>query len=765
MMPDNRRSQFAMPLQTVPTSPDSSRTPVAPSEKTGQIAQLVKTVSDLNIARKTRLIYPGDHDNVRRSLHQAHRSIETALGRIGRLTISTSGETLLVADQHLDTRNKVPREMANMLKKFAIAALAFEQGLEREELADLLGVLVRDPEDILENGGIAECIKPLEFRHIRVYPIDYSRLEITEEEEITRTGQPPESSVWDRFVDQLDIHSAPDEDSGRGPSSDPIFLAGMLNQNQVDLEKAVESYSQLLQSQFSDKTVIAEKADQSKDGSIAYFNDLMQELHPNLREQFLSVTFDHCIAHDADPSAMELLDGLGKEMAVQMLRYAKADGKKISPSLLSLIQKIGHLPLAGRQHNAPAVSSDELSSIEIGALLRSEDYDHFVDREYSAMLKGLAGHQHQAEPIEALSDTLAQGLDNCGIDCHISNALTRLMMISGDSQSYRDWARQLMLTLDDLVDDGAFGCLAEIYVFISTEDGFQKDTEKKRIAGLILHRFSDSRFIANVIERVGDGSDASVADAAVLLKHIGDTALFGVLDALSPKDNEVQTRVKLDLLAPFGHRVAEEADQRLTDPRSAYLRLMARLIRRYGDAEMAEGMRHLISHERRDVRLEVLGALFKYENGWGLVRLRALINGEWSEETAHALELAGRYNVRAAVPLLISTLQRWSAIPGDIDLFMAILATLGRIGDPVALPALSKLAHRRWSLAPGRLRQLQHGVFDSLFGYPYAAVADLVHFGLNHKDPVIKARCGELLKAYHSRPSTLGHDNDTEEAS
>lgn len=753
MMLDDFRSQLATSRLKESVSTDSSQFHISAD-------QLVEIVRDLNIARKNRLIYPEDHYNVRRSLLKAHQSIEIAFEQTGRLTLSTSNETLLVADQRLDARNKGCREMANVLKKRAIAALTLDPGLTREELADLIGVLVRDPEDILAAGGIRQCVKPLELRHTHVFPLDYSRLEATEEEEISRTGMHKENSVWDRFIDQLDINADGGEDSDAGPLADPIFLAGMLNQKQVDPGRAVESYAQLLKSQFEDKAEESDAADASPDGSIAYFNDLMQELHPNLREQFLSVTFDHCTSNDADSGAIKLLDGLGKEMAVQMLRYAKADGKKISPSLLSLIQKIGHLPLAGRQNPAPAICSDELSSIEIGSLLRSEDYDYFVDQEYSAMLKGLAGHQHKAEPIEALAGTLAQGLDHCSIDCHISNALTRLMVISGDSQGYRDWARQLMLTFDDLVDDGAFACLSDIFLFMSKEYGFQKDSEKKRIAGLILRRFSDPRFIADVIARAGDAADASDSDAGALLKHIGDPALTEILDALSPNDNAEQTGGKLGLLASFGRRAAEEAKQRLNDPRPAYLGWMARLIRRHGDAEMAEGMRYLINHEHRDVRLEVLGALFKYKNGWGLVRLRLLIKEDWSEETERALKMVGRYKVNEAVPLLVSRLQRWSAVPGERELFMTILATLGRIGDPAAIPALTKLAQRRWSLAPGRLRQLQRGVFYSLGKYPYSSVAELIHFGLNHKDQSIKAQCGELLKAYHSKPSALRQDKE-----
>jgi hypothetical protein len=753
MMPDNSRSHIAMTLQTMtPPPPDSSQVSIAAD-------QLLKTVSDLNIARKNRMIYPEGHANVQRSLLQAHQRIETILEQIGQLTLSTANETLLVANQCLDARNNSPKEMADVLKKHAIAALAFDQGLQHEELGDLLGVLVRDPEDIRENGGISECVKPSEFSHTHVYPLDYSSLEITEEEEIARSDSHGKTSVWDRFVKHLYISSALGKDGDPGLLADPISLAGMLNHNHVDSAIAVESYEQLLRSQFKDKNGETGKADQLGDEGIAYFNDLMNELHPNLREQFLSVTFDHCAAHDDDPAAKELLDGLGKDLAVEMLRYAKTDGKQISPSLLSLIQKIGHLPLTGRKNPATAISSDELSSIEVGSLLRSENYDHFIDQNYSEMLKGLAGSRHQAEPIEALAGELLQELEPNGVDSHIGRALIRLMAVSGDSRSYRDWTRHLMQTMDDLVDDGAFACLTDIFVFISKEDASQKDSEKKRIAGFILQRFCEPQFINQIMTRIGDGTEASVTDGAALLKHIGNPALSGILDSLSHKENAEQTSVSMDLLAPFGRRAAEEAEQRLNDPRPGYLCLMVQVICRFGDAEMAEGMRHLLGNEHRDVRLEVLGALLKHKNGWGMVRVRALVK-TWSEETRQALELVGRYKIREAVPLLVSYLQRWASASGQFELFMAILETLGRIGDSEALPALNKLARKRWSLAPGRLRQLQRGVFYSLEGYPYASVVDLIHFGLNHKDQSIKIQCAELMKAYRSGVSSTNTERD-----
>jgi len=493
------------------------------------------------------------------------------------------------------------------------------------------------------------------------------------------------------------------------------------------------------------------------------FSALLQELHPNLREQFLSVTFDHCEALGGSNQAADLLNGLGTEIIIQMLRYAKADGRKISPSLISLIQKLEGLPHAIQRPSSAAPEPKPLSDEGVRSLLRREDYDTFVDREYDDLLQALAGKHYQAEPIDALSDALANGLDNTSIDCHIGNALTRLMAISGDAQGYRDWARQLTLTLDDLVDDGAFDCLSDILTFALEENGFQTDPEKKRVTGLVLNRFSDPQFVANVIRRLEDDPDMARKLGAGLMGLIGDAALVEVLDALSPKDSPAQIQAKMNLLAPFGRRGALAALERLNDPRPAYLCLMVRVIRWLGDVDLVEGVRALIKHEHRDVRLEALGALLKFRNGWGLARLGDLTGSGWTIETQRSLELAAAYKVKEAVPMLVSRLRRWGA--GEPEQCRTLLVSLGRIGDPAALPTLNKLARRRWSFSKKKLRYLQRCLFESLGGYPYSNVADLIHFGLKHKDDFVRDTCRKLLEGFHRKAPSNGNPSSAAESS
>ena len=757
------------PLQK-PSMPDhhhlkNSKPPAPAPQSTASSTDLLnRVVDDLNIARRNMQIYPSDHHSVQHSLSRAWNTLKAAMAQWHPLTLAVTTETLSINGQELDPRGINLPELARVFKQAGIVAVDFLTGLTQEELGRLIRLSVRDSQARRFGNGVSEEAIDNDFKHIKIYRVDYSQLEVTDESRIALTGQPDHSYVWDHFVNNVMTHARVGDAAAGGPVSDPVVLAGMINRKMVDIEAVVETYTRSLKTRSIFGNTGRKASPAAGNGDMGGFSDMLQELHPVLREQLLSATFDHCAAHTDSEKAADVLDGLGTEIIIQMLRHAKADGKKISPSLVSLIQKIGHLPQTGGQLPHATADQKSLSSTRVQSLLRSEDYETFVDRDYDKLLKGIAGQPSRAEPVKALADTLASGLDNVVIDCHIGLALTRLMAISGDTQGYRDWARQLTLTLDDLVDDGAFDCLADIFTFLLEEDGFQTEPEKRKVVGLVLNRFSDPQFLANVIDRAEAGPGAIGTAGATLLKHIGNAALIEVLEAMHPKDSPDQVRTKMVLLAPFGRRAAEEALQRLNDPRPAYLCLMIQVVRQWGDADMVEGLHILIKHENCDVRLEALGALLKHRNGWGMGYLRKLVGKAWSHETLKALELAAHYKVREAVPMLVSWLEQWGGHATEPEKYQGVLAALEGIGDPEALPILEKLARRRWSLSKNKLRFKQRCLFDSLGGYPYSDVAELIHFGLKHKDQEIRERCRELLKRFHRHSSSSATPVASEEA-
>jgi HEAT repeat protein len=119
-----------------------------------------------------------------------------------------------------------------------------------------------------------------------------------------------------------------------------------------------------------------------------------------------------------------------------------------------------------------------------------------------------------------------------------------------------------------------------------------------------------------------------------------------------------------------------------------------------------------------------------------------LLSRPVGSEFRSALDLAGEYRVREVVPQLISYFRQ----RGDLELREAALRASGRIGDSRAIPALTRLAHRRWSISKKQIGRLKRALYDTLGGYPFGEIKDLLHYGLKQKDAAIQSACHELLR-------------------
>ena len=132
----------------------------------------------------------------------------------------------------------------------------------------------------------------------------------------------------------------------------------------------------------------------------------------------------------------------------------------------------------------------------------------------------------------------------------------------------------------------------------------------------------------------------------------------------------------------------------------------------------------------------------KFRNKWGLIRLRELLDGPWSDEAGRAYALAGRYKVRDVVPDLIGHAQS----RGEFERREAALRALGGIGDSIAIPALAKLVRQRWNIFSRQSMSLKQVIFETLAGYPPADVKDLLHLGLQQKNDLIRLTCEHTLR-------------------
>ena len=700
---------------------------------------LAQAVVDLHIARRTLLIYPANHSQVKRSVVKAYKRLVDILGPQETLTLTAMEGGLQVGSLQMKAGNPVFRELALDFKRYGIAVVKFHKGIEIKELARFLQLLTMDSDKVAAKGGLSAVAAMVKLPHIAIQAVDYSQLQLTEEKEIRRSAEADGSdSTWQKFVTHL-LEQADGQGAPPGHTmTEPLRLAALLNEQRLSVDTAVDQYGSLVEAALGQGEGAG---NQPVSEALAQFQHLIRELHPELQEQFLTATFDRCGQSASMLDAANLIDGLGVDLIVRMLTQANSDGREISPSLMAFITKMGQADTTGTSPGARNNDGTFMSE-QVDALLTREEYENYVDEGYAKLLHVLT-QQGQAEQEESWSVArkVERHLTDAHIHSHVGRAIEQLMVTSADTAAYRDWARQLAYLLDDLLDSGAYAYLAELMASIRREQA-GADPDRAAIAGLVMDRFTDPQFVATAIEMVQHSTDQITPEALVFLMELGEPVVVEIFDGLDPDLTLYDQGVLSQILENLSSLTAREALARIKDPRPEYVRRMIRIIRRLGDSQSAEFIRPLMDHDDVDVCIEALAALLHFRNKWGLMRLREYLEGSWSTEAARAFDLAGKFTVRDVVPLLITIADG----RGDVERREAALRALGRIGDSSAIPVLSKLVRSRWNVFSKQSIHLKSVVFETLAGYPPAEVKDLLHFGMQQKNDRIRFTCENTLR-------------------
>jgi hypothetical protein len=725
--------------------------------------QIVKGVIDaiieLNIARKNLLIYPSSHEQVQRSVQRAFQRVEWVTARLTPFTLTVLSERLAFGPHLLDEKSAAIRELAQTFKQRGIAAITFLAEFELGELVDFLKFSVEEPERIKSEGGLA---KLQDLNRIVLHAVDYSKLHLTIEDQVQRhKGPAKQASTWSRFVSHLtDSHPV-----GAGQTAlknDTRQIAGLLNTGEVDPGQAVAHYQAVMTDYM--EQVASGKPPQAISGlALERFNRLLKELNPDLQEQFLAAAFDQWAKYDDQGSLDGMASGMADRLVVAMLQQANAHGKRISPSLLAFVKKMA--PLAGPRTAKASSTSAAETRANVQTLLHKENYESYVDESYDGMLQRLSKElapDDTSSEMAALRCEALEALAEHQLAASVAVALESLMKASMDVEEYRDWARQLTFMLDDLIIMGAYGPLMDLLSAVQRQCQSHAGSERAKICALVLDHFHSTSFMATAMASLNKPADKADPYALTFLERLGEPAIAEAMEFVCTQERIDPHSAVFAFLRHCAAMALKEALERLRDPRPQAVCRTLELVRMLGQNIEAEGVRILLNHEDADVRLEALATLLHFNNPWGVLHLREMIAGPWSPAVLQAMQIAGTYKVKEIVPLLLGFVERIGPAGPDMARREAALRTLGAIGDPKAVQPLTRIARRRWSISQKQLMQLKRVLFESLEGYEYASVKELLHLGLKQKDHLITSTCWRLLKKNpvdemnHKRPAPSG---------
>jgi len=749
----------------------------APHEVPIDTRLLSETVIELNISRKNVSIYPPGHIQITRSIDRAFEILQKLFEIRSEMTLGVAKDTLLVGQDYLDQRNPVYRDFALSMNQQGIAAVTFVRGLDKEQLIRFHRIITTKPEDIVTMGGIEKVMQNAAMQNIRVQAIDFGSLHLTEEKEIfkpqaktvERGGKSRENAalgaagaragagIWQDFVS----HLASGTIAGQGQSGvslkdaeqiDPAELAKLLNERKLDPGAAIQSYDRTISSYMRGAAEKELTSEQSV--TLASLNNLLKELNPELRKQFLSVAFNR-VSDNAQSSVVEeVVGGFTDDMVIEMLGQANAEGKQISPTLAGLVQRLS----SAKPHAAPASQTAGVQEKKSGGLVAPamqaehmhklfdrEAYEQYVSKDYDALLKNLS-EGVGPKPESFLIDEYVKTLEDAHLDFQIGRALLAFMEEKLDEEDYREFASKLITIVPQFLETGNFELLWDISETLRRH-GTDKPVKGIRESATEARKiFLDADFRTKALNAFELWMRDKGPEAAGLILTLGPETIPGLMDIFSKDEAVGGRRVVFNLLCQFGDKAVLEAHKRLRDPRPYFVRNLLMLIRRAGTPSSLPYVKQLLRHKDPEVRMEALSTLLKFKDPGAIKLLREAIHAQDPDVASQAVVLSGQYRVQEVTTDVLARIKRVILFEADYTVNEEIIRALGEIGDVRAIPDLIKLAHSGWTLYPQRQMKMKEVLFESLGRYPREAIAELIKTGEQLNNETIRRACKKLME-------------------
>jgi len=721
---------------------------------------LSDAITELNISRKNIGIYPPGHIQITRSIDRAYERLTRMLQTSAEMTIGVAKDVLLVGREYFDQKNPIYREFAISLNAQGIAAITFLQGMEKDELVRFHRILTTNPKDITAKGGIGKAVGESGISHIRIQAIDYSSFHLTEEDEISQPAlsrsNKSGAAVWQDFVSNLIEGKAALLGNGisrfDAAAIDPVELAKFMNERKLDSGAALKSYDQMV-ADYVGKTAAKNVPGEDDSATLEKMNVLIQELHPELRKQFLSTAFRHLASSSAQSVMAAVLGGYTEDMVIEMLHQVSEEGRQMSPTLSGLMQKMSKVKQGGAartSHDAAkseGLELPELSLDHMKKLFGRESYEQYVDENYDAVLKRLTAEAAEGRVDQVIGfsvEAYDKTLEEKHLAFQIARALLAFMEEEVEPEDYREFSQKLGTMIPDFLAMGNFPMLLDIMETLRAHAQTKPSGEIRALAQEALGMFSAPDFITHAVDAFDAWSENTGSEASVFLKALGPKTIPVLMDIYAGDDTPEGRIAVFDLLVGFGEATVEEAQKRLQDPRQNYVRNLLVLLRRIGSPVAWPYIKPILQHKDKKVRMDMLVALLRYKDSGAVLLLRELLHSSDAEIVEQTLELVGLHHLTSVVEDLLGMMKTGILFPSHFILNEQIIRALGRMGDVRALHSLEKLARISWSLYPRRLSRMKTVLYEALEQYPKKSITGLLHLGEQSKDENIRLICKNL---------------------
>jgi hypothetical protein len=679
-------------------------------------------IYELNIARRCGLSYPAGHPRIQASV----KKVLTLLGRLlefrEKITLGIARDVIVVGKYHLDKKNPVYRDYAKSLFQLGIATLTIDRNLTEEEFLKFNLLLGLNRERLKDKGGLPAILKASPFDRLGIQLIDYALFQVTEAAPKTAETQPEKpqesNSLWEEFIQGLLEGTVADEDifAILNAGVDPAALARVLNEKSSDgSDQAELQYDQVIVS-YIRHVFEKEKSAPKRKKYLHQLNDFVLNLNPNLRRLFLTDIFRTlALRKNLSP---ESLSCLSKGLILEAF-------EKINPQspfyllILGLLQKLALILDDGRGSSDLVEFGREKEaaiSPKVDTLLRDFNLDLVMEKTYQQTLQNILAAEPSTPADSRELEDLKATLDSHTVDVQISSVILEILksgIAGGDTAALE---RNLGELCGYFLQIGDFQALIQLHTKLEKNAG-ASDEGASSHSGM-FKVFSDPDFISEILNGVEIWGKDKFPEIKKLICKIGRPFLGTLLDRLAEEPSLTIRRFLLETLSAMAPQAKEQIIRRIYDRRWYFIRNLLVILRSSGDPTVLPLIRNLRTHEHPRVREEVLKTLFIFKDPEAERFLLDDLRSLDLENRRNAVQIAEMSQSPSVFRLLLEILDNSPLNGAEGELRQMAVRTLGKIGNPAALPHLERVLRAKSFFKPQALSALKGEILRSLEFYP-----------------------------------------------
>jgi hypothetical protein len=368
-----------------------SQSPGAPERETLS-AELTEFLIEFSIALHRTLMYPPGHPSQEESASGVVQRLAILLADRPTVSMGIARRQLVIEGVATDPRHPVLRSLAEKFHKQHLGAVVFSRGVSAIEIADMMRVVAREPEDGRPLGlGGPERLKT--WQGVKLYALTYDQLEMAgdadeeaEDSEEDRERRTRSAQLWIGLA-----RAALATETQEPTSTDAMIVAQAINRapQEQAYDQVVVGYLLQIANELKSEGGVGSASVRKR------MSKLINSLDPETLERLVQMGGD---LKQRKQFVMDATEGLAADAVVDIVRAAaETSGQTISNSLVRMLSKLSSFAEQGppnMQIQADTALRDQVRELLSGWSLDDPNPDAYSGALQSISRTRLGGLAH-----------------------------------------------------------------------------------------------------------------------------------------------------------------------------------------------------------------------------------------------------------------------------------------------------------------------------------------------------------------------------------